>query len=150
MDASQLLRVSFGFLLAPAIGLAVPGVLLCAGHPTQSFTYCLPGVGLIVGVGALIAYPAAVLLGIPAFLICRRHGWLRFWQVAVAATLVGILSSGGILLTTDSGIISVTQYVPLSGAVGLVSGVAFWAMVLFRNRALTPGSRDDAPPVARA
>src|SRR5437763_12398804 len=93
MDSNQLLRVTLGFLFAPAIGLEVLALLLCANHPTQSFSYCLPGTVMIVGLGGLVVYPAAMVVGIPLFVLCRKHQWLRLWQVALGSTLVGALST---------------------------------------------------------
>jgi len=150
MDSNQLLRVTLGFLFAPAIGLEVLALLLCANHPTQSFTYCLPGTVMIVGLGGLVAYPAAMVLGIPLFVLCRKRQWLRLWQVALGSTLVGAFSTVPFSLLNLKGLTVSLEYIPLFCGVGFVAGIAFWLIAVFRNRALTAGSRGDAPQAARA
>jgi hypothetical protein len=150
MDSTQVLRFSLGFLFAPAVGLSAFGVLWCVGYPAQSFTYCTPGTLAIVGVGALFAYPAAIFLGIPVFMVFYKRRWLKLWHVVVATTLIGAVSTVPLLFLAGKGPIVALKYLPISSAVGLVSGVTFWLVAIFRNRALTPGSRGDAPPAARA
>jgi hypothetical protein len=150
MDSNQLLRVTLGFLFAPAIGLEVLGLLFCANHPTQSFAYCVSGTVMIVGIGGLVAYPAALVLGIPFFALCRKRQWLRLWQVALGSTLVGALSTFVFSFVNLKGLTVALEYIPLFCGVGFVSGIAFWLIAVFRNRALTAGSRGDAPQSARA
>jgi len=156
MNASELARVSLGFILGPAVGLALLGIGWCVprvfeqGAVTFGSCWGSGDVVLFVGsMGALVAYPAMVLFGIPLFFLFRKRGWLTWWQVSLGGFLVGALSMLAFALyvgTLSGGL----EYVLLFCGVGLCSGLAFWAIAVFRNRALTPGSRGDAPQAARA
>lgn len=156
MNATEISRVSLGFIFGPAVGLAllsmgwcVPGVLE-RGAVTFSSCWGSGGVVLLVGgTGALVAYPAMVLFGIPLFFLFRKRGWLTWWQVSFGGFLVGALAMLAFSLYVGT-VLGAFEYVVLFCGVGLCSGLAFWAIAVFRNRALTAGSRGDAPQAARA
>ena len=78
--ASHTPRVVLGFVLAP---------LLPAFYATMFFAqpWAFP-------IGLSLAYPTALLFGLPLFLGFRRMGWLAWWQIS----LCGMLSTLPLLL----------------------------------------------------
>jgi hypothetical protein len=68
-------RVVSGFLGAPLIS----GVL-------YSVMTLSPSAGFFA---LIFAYPFAWMLGIPAYLLFRKMGWLKFWQVLLAGAVLG-------------------------------------------------------------
>src|SRR5258706_1685550 len=156
MNASELARVSLGFILGAAVGLALLGIGWCVprvfeqGAVTFGSCWGSGDVVLFVGsMGALVAYPAMVLFGIPLFFLFRKRGWLTWWQVSLGGFLVGALSmlAFALYVGTLSGAL---EDVLLFCDVWMCSGLAIWAIAVFRNRALIPGSSSDAHQAARA
>jgi hypothetical protein len=103
----------------------------------------LGGIAVIFGVGgAYVAYCATFIIGLPLFILFHVQGWRRAWQVSAGGLLVGALVA---LLFQEFTMLGL-----MFCAVGLTTGLAFWLIAIFRNRALTTGSRSDAPKTARA
>ena len=71
---------------------------------------------------SVIAVPAGVLFGAPAFFVLRRLGVLRWWSI----------SAFGALLGAAIGATSVAAGVPWLGsvAIGLVSGLIAWRLIV--------------------
>lgn len=69
-------RGTLGLLVAP---LAAIGLGLIA-YPADGW----PGVGLY-------AYVFSVWLGLPSYLLFRRMGWMGFWPITAAGTLLGFI-----------------------------------------------------------
>ena len=136
MTASEVFRVSLGFIFGPLIGLALLGESVCFSAPLGS---CRESVRFISGVGAFVAYPAMVFLGMPLFFYFRKHGWLAWWQVSLGGFLVGALAMLVFALYTGT-LSGAFGYTILFGGVGLISGFAFWAIAVLRNSALTGAS----------
>ena len=156
MNATEIARISLGFIFGPAVGLALLGVGWCVPRVIDqgavTFGTCWGGGGVVLlvgGMGALVAYPAMLLFGIPLFYLFRKRGWLTWWQVASGGILAGALSMLAFALYVGT-VSGAFEYVVLFCGVGLCSGLAFWAIAVFRNRPLTAGSRGDAPRAARA
>ena len=138
MDSSTLLRLSLGFVVSPAVGLLMLSLFWCATAHT-SFSSCWAGGAAILmvgGLGAVFAYPIAALVGIPLFVIFRKRRWLQWWQVSAGGLFVAILAVAGFALYTQD-LLEALDYLALCSIVGLTSGLAFWAIAVHRNRALT-------------
>jgi len=45
-----------------------------------------------IGLAALWSYLGSLVLGVPAFLICRRRNWLQWWQVGLCGVATGALA----------------------------------------------------------
>jgi len=158
MNSTALLRVSLGFLLAPVSALTCAAALICAGPFNQhealsTFALCFPGTSFILsGFGSLLAYPVALVLGVPAFMVLRARAWLDWWQVGLAGLLVGMIGATVLPLAMPPGRPhweTVAALMPLCSAVGVVAGMLFWVMAVWRNRTLTAGSSGVAPAAAR-
>jgi hypothetical protein len=60
--------------------------LLSMMRRDQTALVIAPALGsLFFGVGALVALPLMLVLGVPLFLLCRRHRWLQWWHAAFSA-----------------------------------------------------------------
>jgi hypothetical protein len=138
------LRLVAGFVLAPGIGILVIMLALSVNYaltPGADESSYLSGAALFGMFGICIAYSATFIVGLPLFILFRIRGWLRVWQISAGGLLVGALFA----------VLPGTHFVfaLMFCAVGLTTGLAFWLIAIFRNCALTPGSRDDAPKAAR-
>ena len=142
MDAAPLARIALGFIIGPAVGLLLLGLVWCplsSSNPSDSFSACWGGgavVFMVAGLGALFAYPAAIVFGVPLFLIFRRRAWLRWWQFGLGGVLVGALWVLVVALYGGS-LSGAAEYLLLCGSVGFVSGVAFWGIAVCKSSALT-------------
>ena len=136
MEAGRLARITLGFILGPAIGLLLLGLSWCAVlglTRAGSFGSCFAEgsmVYLAIGVGAVFAYPAALVFGIPLFLIFRRRGWLGWRQVGLAGAGVGALSILAVALYLGS-FSGAAGYLLLTGSVGFVSALVFWVIAVW-------------------
>lgn len=142
MSRIEGLRLVAGFVFAPAIGVMVLMLALIANSAiapvgNENFAF-LGAFGLIT---ISVAYSATFIIGLPLFILFYVRRWFRPWQIAAGGFLVGVL----IALLPGTGIAFGLMFC----AVGLVTGVAFWLIVIYRNRALTTSSRTDAPQAAR-
>lgn len=74
--ALQASRLMLGFALAP---------MLPAFYSALFFAqpWAFP-------IGVALAYPTALLLGLPLFLGLRRQGWLSWWQLSMGGTLCAL------------------------------------------------------------
>jgi len=91
---------------------------------------------MVAGLGAMFAYPVALVFGVPLFLIFRRRAWLRWWQVGLGGVLVAAMWVLALSLYGRS-LSGAVDYLLLCGSVGFASGVAFWIIAICRNSALT-------------
>jgi len=142
MNRIEGLRLIAGFVFAPGIGVLVLLLALIAKSAVSSNEGSdLGGIAVVFGVGgAYVAYSATFIIGLPLFILFHVRGWRQAWQVSVGGLLVGALVA---LLFQEF-----TLFGLMFCAVGLTTGLAFWLIVIFRNRALTTGSRTDAPTAA--
>jgi hypothetical protein len=80
------------------------------------------GLLLFAGVGVFFTLPlalaVALLLGTPAYLLLRKLGWLRWWQVTLA----------GVVLVTPFAIGALPHWYPVGATLlsGAVAGLVFW------------------------
>ena len=134
MSRVEGLRLVAGFMFAPAIGVLVLllaliiNAIVSTGFE-QNWGFLAP-FGLMA---AYMAYSATFIVGLPLFIFFRIRGWLRLWQITAGGFLIG-------------GLVATLPYTHIVFglmfcAVGATTGLAFWTIAIFRNRALTPGSR---------
>lgn len=121
--ASVLGLASGGFALLPAIAYSFPIWLM----------FALP-----------VAYAASVILGIPAFLVFRRLGWLSRRGLLSGASGIGFLIGGAVAYIFTPGeplgfILTALTFT----AFGAVSGYVFWWLT---HLAPNPPLNPDAPP----
>jgi hypothetical protein len=127
------MRTLIAFLLAPAAPAAAASIVSLAlgGNVSDA--------GFYLFLCLFYGYPAAAILGVPAYLYCRRRGYLGVWQIALAGAVVGaavpILLSTFVLVAAlfapangPDGAISamLVLFSPIGFVVGAFSGLAFW------------------------
>lgn len=148
-------RVALGFVVAPGVA----SVLMAAFEIVQRDAANLPGYlwGLSVLVAAVGAYPAALILGIPAYLTLRHRAAPRMPYCAITGALVAVLpwfflifagpnpdyaSQGGIPTVIDSwrtayGWQMAGHLLLQIATVGFVGGCVFWLIAVPRRRRMT-------------
>ena len=142
MSRVEGLRLVAGFIFAPAIGVLVLLLALIVNSAVSSVGEQDFGLLGVFGLtAAYVAYSVTFIVALPLFILFRIREWLRPWQIAGGGLLVGALV--GLIPP-----IHITLGLMFC-AVGVTTGLAFWMIAIFRNRALTPGSRTDAPTAAR-
>ena len=128
-------RVLAGFALAPAVvPLVVVAWALDHGvHARESV--------VIGSIYAACTYGAAVVLGIPSYLLLSRRGWIRWWQYGLTGACIGaavffVIST----MAQDQFYAFSTVFVFV--VVGVVSTSAFWVIGIGRGGAggARPGS----------
>ncbi len=127
------LIVAVAFLGAIFVSLLAIPVAHCVALSLglSTFGSCSGSIRAYLVLGPIFALPAALLFGVPLYLLFRRLGWLSWWQVPLGAGLSGILAALALHLL-DS-----TIYLPatlgLFGGLGILSGIAFWFFGLRRR-----------------
>jgi hypothetical protein len=127
-------RTLVAFIVSPAAPLASAGIAYLFERDKTLF-------GFATATTLLYAYPAAIIFGVPLYFYARRRGWLRWWQIALQAALIGgavavlILAFIGLLgwdstrttfamsrreLTETAGLVA------LGFGLGGASGLLFW------------------------
>lgn len=111
--------------------------LLSVMKRDQTALLIAPALGsLFFGVGALVALPLMLALGVPLFLLCRRHQWLRWWHAALGGFLCGALGSLLMAPTNPAYLDSFGIQNGLNFAgIGTFTGLLFWWLGIFRNDA---------------
>lgn len=104
----------------------------------------LPAIFLYGSWSCALAYPAAVLLGIPAYAIAQRRGWLSLRQAIVIGGVVALLPIVFVfgwmvvqeprlaISTTGEG----TLWLLLFAACGASCGAVFWSIALRQRSAV--------------
>ena len=118
-------RAIAAFISAPLVGL------LAIGGLTGTLD-----IGLLA---AMVAYPIAIVFGVPLFFLFKRRGWFRWWQVTVGGALCAVPFIGFYLLTSEPMHIATAGLMNslyLLGC-GAVIGIAYWALGVWGNSALT-------------
>jgi hypothetical protein len=117
-------RLAFAFFVAAhlAFAFAMRGSFGTAGALTVAGT----------GVGGI------ALLGVPAFLLFRRRGWLAWWQLGAGGAVLGLACA---LPFAVAGTALATALAPAFAALGMLHGILFWLLALWRNRAFELGAR---------
>src|SRR5688572_16162536 len=118
-------RVFGAFVFAPFIGVGLIGMVLRSMDGGMA--------------AVLVAYPIALIFGLPMFLLFRRQGWFRWWQAVLGCTICALPFIALYLL------IAAPEHVSTYGlrnslaflGFGAVVGVIFWAIGIAGNSALT-------------
>ena len=84
--------------------------------------------GAITVAGVSLA--ATLLLGVPAFVLLCRRGWLGWWQFACGGGVVGLLC---VLPFAVGGSALVGALIPSFVVLGAAHGALFWALAVWRN-----------------
>ena len=82
---------------------------------------------------APVAALATLRLGVPAFVFCYRRGWLEWWQMVLGGALVGLVCA---LPFAVGGTVLAAALAPAFFALGLLLGLLFWLLALWRNNRL--------------
>lgn len=141
------LRVAVGFIVAPALGAIVSVLPLCAISSVSkepSLASCGEAISFFSFYGMFIAYPAALVLGVPIFAFLKRKHFLRWWQVGFAGALAGLPLV--FLLSSPMGI----AFAPIFSLVGFVCGLVFWGLAVLKNPTLTNHSTRPTQKTAQA
>jgi hypothetical protein len=77
-----------------------------------------------------VTFVATVVLGIPAFVLLCRRGWLDVWQFTLGGALVGALCAVPFAI---AGAALFTALLPTFAILGAAHGALFWAFAVWRN-----------------
>lgn len=125
VGASRVRRVAAAFvvlaLLYPAGALLVHGEVGTAGALT---------------VGG-IPFVAIVAVGVPAFALFRRRGWLAWWHFAAGGALLGLVCT---LPFAVAGRALVAGLAPAFAVLGAANGLLFWVLGIWGNTAIAPNA----------
>lgn len=129
LDAPKTILISnerglLGFLVAP---IAAIGLSLIA-YPIDGWA------GAALGTG-LFAYIFAIWLGIPSYLLFWRMGWVKFWSITSASTLLGFITALWFMPLTSFAFsasewhntLKISALVCLQGA---AVGAAYWLIAI--------------------
>jgi hypothetical protein len=94
----------------------------------------------------VIAYPAVLLFGLPAWMLCSRAGWQKWWQAVVAGVLCGLVFGAFFLLiiaseTSMSLLLVQWRALVMFAIHGGVVAVVFWCIArraMSSNQSLQP------------
>lgn len=111
------------FALVLMIALAVSDV---AGMGSASGM--AGGAMMIIFFGTMISGLHALLLGLPLFLVLARRPPIRWWTAAAAGFAVGAIPAGLLFLSGDEAGLGALVPAAITGALGMVGGLAFWAV----------------------
>jgi hypothetical protein len=140
-------RVALAFLIAPAFGALLMAVFAAAA---VSFETLWPTTLLIAAIGA---YPPAILFGIPAYFVLRRHWganpigcglvgaaiaalpWLPF--VLFPSTQSASVDGEATVIDgryTAYGWLEIVEVLSLLAGLGLAAGIVFWVIAAAGHR----------------
>ena len=105
-------RVALAFAIAP---IAAPLIGTLETRDPVTFLFA-----------SAFAYPLSLLMGIPAYLLFRRLGWLQIWSVLFASAFLG--GTVAILLFGVHGGIVALKRSLLFCAYGAATGLLFWVI----------------------
>jgi len=113
-------RVLAGFVAV--IGIA-PACLLAYGdgHAAE-----------VAATTATITATAALLFGVPLFIVFRRYGWWQFWQYLIGGAVAGALYAPMTASTLPLGFVA--GFLAIGGS---VHAALFWAVAIWGNDKLT-------------
>jgi hypothetical protein len=89
---------------------------------------------------SLLTYCAMGFIGLPLLLLCAWRRWLSLWHAAAVGAITGLLPSAAIMLPQlfDHQLhlhyrLQQLAYTTSFILLGVVAGVLFWAMAIWRN-----------------
>jgi hypothetical protein len=91
---------------------------------------------------ASFTVPATLVIGVPLFLLFRHRAWFKWWHFLAGGFVVGLACSLPFLV---QGWEATALFAPYFIVFGLLHGVAFWLLAVWRNIGLT--SRSTGRPV---
>lgn len=141
-------RTVNAFLVVPLVPSVLFAVLVSVFELVSGGLLLLPAVIYSFPIWLMFALPvsyfAAVVVGIPAFLVFRHFGWLFLPWLVLGASAIGVVTGLVIaFLFTSSHPLELGVIVLLFALFGAVSGYAFWRLAC---RAPNPPLNTDAPP----
>lgn len=137
------------FLLAPlaapiACAAALVADMLVRGlagtASPPSATAVLELIGVVGMVGAPLAYGAALLVGVPVFLVLRRFDAITRWTVWLGAAVIGAVIAVFLQPRLRGELFSVPFPWWVGAALGLVAAEVFWQLLA------VPNDSSPAPP----
>lgn len=140
-------RVVLGLLIAPLAAAPVLLLLWCLLDAASGFGCVAPSsdwdlVKFFLWLVVLFGYPPVLILGVPLLFAMRHHGYLRPLPLAVAGAGIALVASGLFFLVEENYSVSgMLRWIPFSfrtgvSVAGAFAGLVFWAIGVFRNRAL--------------
>ena len=125
-------RVLLAFLIAPATALLLAGMADGIGF---IFAGRLDLLGPAIALTTIYSYPTAVILGIPAFYLFRRSGWIEWWHFVLGGAAIGCIPPLIVLLAVirvplpeffrDADLFMLCG---LGASLGAVSALVLWAI----------------------
>jgi hypothetical protein len=106
-------RIWLAFALAPTAACVVTSAVL---PPLLQGRLTWLGVSSSIALTLSVAAAATILLAIPTYLVLRRRSRIRLIHCILSGLVIGVLGGGAI-----------------GGAVGLLAGVLFWLIGIWRN-----------------
>ncbi len=127
-----MLRTMIGFIISPlAPGLLLTAVVACATeHAGAAWS--------VLFVSAALAYPAAIVVGVPMYVLFRRWGWSGWRTYIVAGPLLGIAALAGWSVSKRMGdwlglsretVFVAPLFVAAVMICGMVAALCFWLIV---------------------
>ena len=133
-------RIFLAFCLAPIVGVLLGDIAVCTtlgcGEPTGNQS---GPPTIYVLAGALIAYPLAIFFGGPIFWLLWKKKWFFGWIFFALGILLGTLGWAFMLWPFEGPRFeyNVVRFALFGALAGLFGGGSFWAIAIFKNRALT-------------
>ena len=125
------LRLLAAFFAASASAAFLPFLVACA--PSLTFArQCNVDFGW-APFALLITVPATLFVAVPLFLVFRKLGWVKWWQVCLGGALVGFLSPLAIQLMDAPSHGFWISLTVLSVPLGAVAGFVFWCIGVYKN-----------------
>ena len=124
-------RIVVAFLIVPLVPALLFGITMAGWGFTSSWGLDPPITDvLIVPIWSMlalpVAYAATLALGVPAFLLFRRVGWLSPSALAAGASIIGIAIGACVALLFDFTAVAALAGVALMfGIYGAITGAAF-------------------------
>jgi ABC-type tungstate transport system substrate-binding protein len=113
--------------------VAITFALFASAYPLLAFVMR----GAFGPAGALtlagVTTAATVVLGVPAFILMCRRGWLEWWQLLCGGAAIGFVCA---LPFAIAGSALVLALIPTFLVLGAAHGVLFWGLAIWRNAGL--------------
>jgi hypothetical protein len=103
---------------------------------SRDYSVNKPGEAVMLLIPLAVAYASALLFGVPLFLLFKRLGWLRLWQVAAASVLCGIPFAVFQFLQSKMVYAPIELSVRWFGSILMFStlaGLTFWVVALWKR-----------------
>lgn len=116
-----------GFIAAPAVPVIVGDAIAWIAPGVQASPNDFYDVLLSIGMGLVVyvyACMLTVLLGVPAYLFCKKYGMVRWWSATLVGGIVGAIFESVLLLPNLPG----TENILMQSSIGALSGFLFWSI----------------------